>query len=97
MNPTDARDKNNLYRVKNFNAKDHFESDISKKKWDRIKVICTQPFNKVYFYYSRINYSFFSLKLTFLNNLFYFKNLSYGLSFIRVFNLDNDEEKDEVK
>lgn len=47
MNPAESRDKNNLHRVKIFKSKDHFESDIAKQKWDRIKVVCTQPFNKV--------------------------------------------------
>jgi hypothetical protein len=50
MNPAEARDKNSLHRVKMFNAKDHFEADIARKKWDRIKIICTQPFNKVFYF-----------------------------------------------
>jgi hypothetical protein len=62
MNPAEARDKNSLHRVKTFNAKDHFEADIARKKWDRIKVICTQPFNKVFYFFF----------ITFLINFLYY-------------------------
>ena len=47
MNPAEAKGKNNLNRIKIFNSKDHLESDIAKEKWDRVKIVCTQPFNKV--------------------------------------------------
>ncbi|CAN7983918.1 unnamed protein product [Ixodes hexagonus] len=45
MSPMDARQGTNLNRVRMFSA-DKLSQTFAKEKWDRIKVVCTQPFNK---------------------------------------------------
>ncbi|XP_077482947.1 DNA repair protein XRCC1 isoform X2 [Amblyomma americanum] len=45
MTPMDARQGANLNRVRMFGSEKLSQSFI-KEKWDRVKVVCTQPFNK---------------------------------------------------
>lgn len=45
MTPMDARQGTNLNRVRMFGAEKLSQSFV-KEKWDRIKIVCTQPFNK---------------------------------------------------
>ncbi|KAK3912129.1 DNA repair protein XRCC1 [Frankliniella fusca] len=47
MSPMDAKneDSNNRHRVRMFTA-DNLTESVRKEKWDRIKVVCTQPFNR---------------------------------------------------
>ncbi|CAN7945842.1 unnamed protein product, partial [Ixodes pacificus] len=45
MSPMDARQGTNLNRVRMFST-DKLSQTFAKEKWDRIKVVCTQPFNK---------------------------------------------------
>ncbi|XP_034235557.1 DNA repair protein XRCC1-like isoform X2 [Thrips palmi] len=45
MTPMDARAEANKNRVRMF-ARDSLSDPERKEKWDRIKVVCTQPFNK---------------------------------------------------
>lgn len=45
MTPMDARQGTNLNRVRMFGS-DKLSQSFVKEKWDRIKVVCTQPFNK---------------------------------------------------
>uniref|UniRef100_A0A915I8Z2 BRCT domain-containing protein n=1 Tax=Romanomermis culicivorax TaxID=13658 RepID=A0A915I8Z2_ROMCU len=46
MSPTESRLESYCSRVRLFNSKEHFEAESLDKKYDRIKVICTQPYNK---------------------------------------------------
>lgn len=45
MTPMDARSETNKNRVRMFSQKELSDS-VRQEKWDRIKVVCTQPFNK---------------------------------------------------
>lgn len=45
MSPMDARQGTNLNRVRMFGS-EKLSQSIVKEKWDRVKVVCTQPFNK---------------------------------------------------
>ena len=45
MTPADARSNTNLHKVRMFSA-DKLSKSNREEKWDRAKVICTQPFNK---------------------------------------------------
>ncbi|XP_065303680.1 DNA repair protein XRCC1 [Dermacentor albipictus] len=45
MTPMDARQGTNLNRVRMFGAEKLSQSFV-KEKWDRVKIVCTQPFNK---------------------------------------------------
>ena len=45
MTPIESRNDQNLNRVRMFNA-DKLNAEIVGEKWDRVKVVCTQPFNK---------------------------------------------------
>lgn len=47
MNPSESKSGTNTNRVKIFSINAGFNDDIAKQKWDRIKIVCTQPFNKV--------------------------------------------------
>ena len=45
LNPTESRAEQNLNRVRIFSA-DKLSKAVQDQKWDRVKIICTQPFNK---------------------------------------------------
>ena len=45
MTPADARSNTNLQKVRLFNS-DALSKSALEEKWDRAKVVCTQPFNK---------------------------------------------------
>lgn len=45
MSPMEARSGNNPNRVRMF-ASDKLSKPVAEQKWDRVKVVCTQPFNK---------------------------------------------------
>ncbi len=45
LTPLESRNENNLARVRMFDET-QLNKDIAKEKWDIIKVVCTQPFNK---------------------------------------------------
>ena len=46
MNPMESRSGQNLNRVRIFGA-DKLSKVTLDDKWDRVKVVCTQPFHKV--------------------------------------------------
>ena len=46
MTPIEARNGTNLNQVRIFGT-DKLNQTALDEKWDRIKVVCTQPFNKV--------------------------------------------------
>ena len=46
MNPADSRASQNPNRVRIFGS-DQLSNAVAGQKWDRAKVVCTQPFNKV--------------------------------------------------
>ena len=46
MNPTESRASQNPNRVRIFST-DQLSQAVTGQKWDRAKVVCTQPFNKV--------------------------------------------------
>ena len=45
MTPIESRNEQSLNRVRMFN-RDKLNAEIVNQKWDRVKVVCTQPFNK---------------------------------------------------
>lgn len=45
MTPIESRNASDLHRVRMFGP-DKLNKDVASEKWDRIKVVCTQPFNK---------------------------------------------------
>ncbi|XP_071441192.1 DNA repair protein XRCC1 isoform X2 [Hetaerina americana] len=45
MTPMESRNMTNTNRVRMF-ASDKLDKAVQKEKWDRIKVVCTQPYNK---------------------------------------------------
>lgn len=45
MSPMEARSGSNPNRVRMF-AMDRLSKPAAEQKWDRVKVVCTQPFNK---------------------------------------------------
>ncbi|XP_050729841.1 DNA repair protein XRCC1-like [Eriocheir sinensis] len=44
MSPTESRNGTDLHRVRMFGL-DKLNKNVAEQKWDRLKVICTQPFN----------------------------------------------------
>merc|ERR1712212_431686 len=49
LSPIESRNETQLTRVRMFTA-DKLNSEIAKEKWDIIKAVCTQPFNKSFKY-----------------------------------------------
>nr|CAB3267802.1 DNA repair protein XRCC1-like [Phallusia mammillata] len=45
MTPTEARSGNGSNKVRMF-SEDQLSSEIAKQSWNRVKLVCTQPFNK---------------------------------------------------
>ena len=45
LSPAKSGNEDNLTEVRMFTA-DKLDSEIAKEKWDLIKVVCSQPFNK---------------------------------------------------
>ncbi|CAL4069481.1 unnamed protein product, partial [Meganyctiphanes norvegica] len=45
MTPIESRNNENLNRVRMFGS-DKLNKNIAEQKWDRVKVVCTQPFNR---------------------------------------------------
>ena len=46
MSPMESRNNTNKYSVRMFGA-DKLSKTVANEKWDRVKIVCTQPFNKV--------------------------------------------------
>ena len=46
MSPLESRSNTSPNRVRMFN-KDKLITKVAQQSWDRVKVVCTQPFNKV--------------------------------------------------
>ena len=46
MSPADSRNNSNRNSVRIFGA-DKLSKTTASEKWDRVKIVCTQPFNKV--------------------------------------------------
>ena len=45
MTPSESRSQTNRYKIRMF-AKEELCKQTADKKWDRLKVVCTQPYNK---------------------------------------------------
>ena len=45
LSPIESRNESNLTRVRMFTG-DKLNTGVAKEKWDIVKIICTQPFNK---------------------------------------------------
>ena len=56
MTPIESRNEEMSSRVRIFSA-DKLSAEAREEKWDRVKVVCTQPFN------SRVKYGLSFLKL----------------------------------
>lgn len=46
MNPNESKTSKNPNQVRFF-SKDDLDEKTAKKQWDRIKIVCSQPFNKL--------------------------------------------------
>jgi len=46
MTPLEARSGSNRTAVRMFDSS-KLSATVVKEKWDRVKIVCTQPFNKV--------------------------------------------------
>ena len=57
MSPIESRNEDNMSRVRMF-SKINFNKEIAGEKWDRVQIVCTQPFNKQ----MRYGLSFITLK-----------------------------------
>ena len=49
MSPLEARSNTNRNSVRMFSG-DKLSKLVTDEKWDRVKIVCTQPFNKVLVY-----------------------------------------------
>ncbi|CAH8536898.1 unnamed protein product [Schistosoma margrebowiei] len=83
MSPVDAKNETNLNRVRVFSG-DQFIKSIACQKWDLVKFVCSQPFNKTLQY--GISFVFFHTPAN--------ANLAADDKNIKVDNLLNDEESD---
>jgi DNA-repair protein XRCC1 len=45
MTPNESKSSNNKNRVKFFTYEDCLVKNLIDKKWERVKIVCTQPFN----------------------------------------------------
>lgn len=45
MSPQECRNETNMQKVRMFRAGEMNKATLS-EKWDRIRVVCTQPFNR---------------------------------------------------
>lgn len=45
LSPVESRQETHFNRVRIFN-REHLEKNVADQKWDRIKIICSQPYNK---------------------------------------------------
>ena len=45
LSPLESRNESNMTRVRMFST-EKLSADVAKEKWDQIKIVCTQPFNK---------------------------------------------------
>lgn len=86
MSPVDAKNGTNLNRVRVFSG-DQFIKSIACQKWDLVKFVCSQPFNKTLQY--GISFVFFHTPAN-VNPEADDKN-------IKVDNLLNDEESDSTQ
>ncbi len=59
MSPIESRNRENANRVRMFNA-EQLNGEVAKHKWDAVKVVCTQPFNR----HCKFGLSFLSLAST---------------------------------
>ena len=50
MTPIEAKNGTNLNKVRIFGL-DKLNKTVSDEKWDRVKAVCTQPFNRVQDFY----------------------------------------------
>lgn len=57
MSPLESRNEQNQSRVRMF-SKDSLNQELMKEKWDRVKIVCSQPFNK----HVKYGVSFITLK-----------------------------------
>jgi hypothetical protein len=54
MSPADSRSNANRNAVRLFTA-DKLNKAVQSEKWDRVKIVCTQPFNKVRHFFLFLN------------------------------------------
>ncbi|CAI2729032.1 unnamed protein product [Schistosoma spindalis] len=86
MSPVDAKNETNLNRVRVFSG-DQFIKSIACQKWDLVKFVCSQPFNKTLQY--GISFVFFHTPAN--------ANLAADDKNIKVDSLLNDEESDSTQ
>lgn len=46
MSPTESRNGTNMNRVRFF-GQSQLQKSTAQEKWDKVKIVCTQPYNKV--------------------------------------------------
>uniref|UniRef100_A0A094ZDN4 DNA repair protein XRCC1 n=1 Tax=Schistosoma haematobium TaxID=6185 RepID=A0A094ZDN4_SCHHA len=86
MSPVDAKNETNLNRVRVFSG-DQFIKSIACQKWDLVKFVCSQPFNKTLQY--GISFVFFHTPAN--------ANPAADDKNIKVDSLLNDEESDSTQ
>jgi hypothetical protein len=47
MSPSESKNKVNSQRVKIFTDQTNLAKDTANQEWEFVKIVCTQPFNKV--------------------------------------------------
>lgn len=62
MNPADSRNGTNRNTVRIFGP-DKLSKPAALEKWDRVKIVCAQPFNKVEKHCFKLIVSFFNFKM----------------------------------
>lgn len=62
MNPADSRNGTNRNTVRIFGP-DKLSKPAALEKWDRVKIVCAQPFNKVEKHCFKVIVSFFNFKM----------------------------------
>ena len=84
MTPVESRNETNRNSVRMFGP-EKLNKSVAAQKWDRVKIVCTQPFNKV----SSAKFKNFSTLHTCISILFsIYHSLIYSNTLLLVFEVD---------
>lgn len=88
MSPSESKSLINTNRLKIFTCETDLDENLAEKKWEVIKIICTQPFNTV---------KFVLFILTECSLKVFFKSLQFGISSIKFYDdIINDTCREAV-
>lgn len=96
MSLSESRNKLNKNRLKVFTDEANLVQDTLDTKWNRIQIICTQPFNPV----GKLLINFINLFCFFnLFSTFFLKSVQFGISSLKVYSKSmlSDDMKDAVR